>query len=511
MVKRPPRPAGAADRELEPYYATPRSPERPRLLLVSYHFPPSPTVGGLRWQKLARVAHTRGWSLDIIAADPGGLATSDRQRLDDLPPGTAVYGVAEGKSPFDAAVDRLWSRWHSGRRPGAPRARAKSFSRGEVAALRNWRALARHYHAWVVYRDERRWASDAARAADVLMSKNRYRAVISCGPPHFLHPAICRAAARRGVPFIVDMRDPWRLMERLPAAMASPLWLWLAARQERRVVRRARLIVMNTAPARDAMRACYPAAADRIIAVPNGFDADADRVPGPPPSVPTVGDRPRFVIAYAGTIYLDRDPGPLFRAVAGVVKRFGLEPAEIGIEFMGEAQSYNGTTVESLARDAGIDGFLRVRPRGSRSAALEFLSSAAMLVVLPQDSAMAIPAKLFEYMQFDAAVLALADPQSATAQLLAGTDADVVPPGDVDAMERVIAHRVREFTAGHRPRRLASHRNLSREAQAGPLFDFLEALPGTPPGSGASTVDHGRAGGTHPESAAPLRLARRHK
>ena len=99
-----------------------------------------------------------------------------------------------------------------------------------------------------------------------------------------------------------------------------------------------------------------------------------------------------------------------------------------------------------------------------------------MLVVLPQDSTMAVPAKLFDYMQFEAAVLALANAKSATAQLLDGTNADVVDPSDTDAIARVIARRFEEFAKGRRPRRLAAYRGLSREAQACQLFDFLDEV-----------------------------------
>ncbi|HUX88508.1 MAG TPA: hypothetical protein VMW65_16010, partial [Chloroflexota bacterium] len=286
-------------------------------------------------------------------------------------------------------------------------------------------------------------------------------------------------AGRHRVPFIVDLRDPWRLVERLPEAIASPVWLWLAAWHEREVVDRAALVVMNTRPACAAMQHRYPDAADRTIAVSNGFDADA--VSTSDATAPIAIERRKFVIAYAGTIYLDRDPSPLFRAVARAIEGLGLHPSDLAVEFMGEAQSYDGVTVESLARTAGVEAFVGVHPRGARSEAFAFLARAGMLVVLPQDSTMAVPAKLFDYMQFDAAVLALASAESATAQLLAGTNADVVAPSDIDGIARIIARRFQEFAEGGRPRRLADHRSLSREMQAGQLFDFLDEVAALPP------------------------------
>src|SRR4051794_37614156 len=57
----------------------------PRLLLISYHFPPSQTAGALRWQKLSRYAAERGWGLDVVTLHPDAVANADWSRLDELP------------------------------------------------------------------------------------------------------------------------------------------------------------------------------------------------------------------------------------------------------------------------------------------------------------------------------------------------------------------------------------------------------------------------------------------
>ena len=99
-----------------------------------------------------------------------------------------------------------------------------------------------------------------------------------------------------------------------------------------------------------------------------------------------------------------------------------------------------------------------------------------MLVSLPQDSTLAIPSKLYEYMRFPARLLALSDPNSASAKLLAGTDADVVDPSDVDAIAERFRRRYLEFAAGVRPVPLAADRRFSREHQAQLLLDGLDQL-----------------------------------
>jgi hypothetical protein len=60
--------------------------------------------------------------------------------------------------------------------------------------------------------------------------------------------------------------------------------------------------------------------------------------------------------------------------------------------------------------------------------------------------------------------------------LLADTDADVVPPDDVDAIEGAIANRFAQFRAGIRPMALNRDGRFDRATQSARLFDGLEVL-----------------------------------
>jgi hypothetical protein len=93
---------------------------------------------------------------------------------------------------------------------------------------------------------------------------------------------------------------------------------------------------------------------------------------------------------------------------------------------------------------------------------------------------MTLPAKLFEYTRFDAWLLALAEPNSATARLLEGTDADVVPAADAAAIERVISARFAEFRAGIRPVALNRDGRFDRTVQSERMFEVLEGISASP-------------------------------
>ncbi|HWV58805.1 MAG TPA: hypothetical protein VNZ57_15220 [Longimicrobiales bacterium] len=458
-----------------------------RCVLVAPHFPPGTGAGALRWEKLCEHLARAGWSLDVLTTDPMSLPARDDTRLAGLPSETRVFGIEAGRvwlDPLEAVAlhavrglravrrDRLRTPEAASTLSAPPRvvpSLKESYSRQEL----RWRIspdeLRRAWHAFAAIERDRAWARAAAAAAAADLAYVRYRAVITSGPPHMVHVAGEVMARLWGIPHVVDMRDPWSLVERLPSAYASQLALRIARRHERRIVRSASAVVTSTEAHRVALSRVYPEAAPRIVTVMNGCDDDA------PPASPR---NDRFLIVYTGTIYLDRDPRPLFAAAGRIVRSESLPPDEFGIELMGTVSALDGMSVADLARDAGLADHVRLHGPAPRREALALMARATVLVDLPQDSGLAIPSKVFEYMSFPAWLLAMAEPGTATELLLRDTTADVVRPGDVAAIERVLRRRLEQFRRGERPAPLARDGRFSRRAQTGRMLRVLEHVTG---------------------------------
>ena len=462
---------------IEPFHASPASGARRRLLLLTYHFPPGQAVGALRWQKMSRVAAERGWALDVVTLSPESLRSRDPAGLKDLAPGIRVYGVPQTELVRERVERWAWQLYRRFKRtrksapaphPAHP---AASSAPPAVGARSSIADAKRAYYALLETARDRRWALAASALARELGRRNDYSALITCGPPHMIHWAGERTAASLGIPFAMDLRDPWSQVERLSDHFNSPLWYVRAARYENRAVAGAGLIVMNSEPARAAMSRAYPAAAGRIITVMNGFDEVEPALARTPSG--------RFLMVFAGSISLDRNPGSLLRAAARLVGTLGLSPDQFRLEFVGNVGSLDPADPASIAAHAralGIADFVSVggfRPRGELA---ELLARATVLVSLYQDSRTAIPSKIFEYMQQDAWILTFAEPESATELLLRGSDADVLPPDDDEALIATLTRRYRQFAAGERPARLARNPEFSRRTQATRLFDRLDSL-----------------------------------
>jgi len=453
-----------------------------RLLLVSYLFAPNPAVGGLRWEKFATHLADAGWDLDVLTLHPENLQSADDTRLAALPKGIRVFGVPQGMPLIERTEEwvfrlkrRLLSRRVSpgsgtgplsdGKQPQV--IRPESFSREQIlSGAPGSGGPQRTYHAWLDFARLEPWARDAAEAGAELFDPELHQAVISCGPPHLTHQAAFAISSRCSLPFVADLRDPLALVERLPAHIASPTWYRIAQGLEHRVLTKADLVVMNTEPARDAMAARHPELREKIVCVMNG--TDEEKVPNLP--------RPRFVAAYAGSIYLDRDPAPFFRAAARVIRDLGVSPQFFSIEFAGNVASYSGVRLARIAEQEGVGPYVRLWESKPRKEVLRFLAEASLLLSLPQDSELAIPSKIFDYMQFDATLLALAEPGSATARLLAGTSARCVSPRDIDGIAAVLCQSYQDFVAGNRPPAIGSVDRFTRRYQAQLLLQRINEL-----------------------------------
>jgi glycosyl transferase family 4 len=451
---------------IEPVVASASTDSRRRFLLVSYHFPPDPAVGGLRWERLAKYFVDRGWAVDVIARDLTKLTTVDEARARSLPANVRVYSAPEPESWLartERDALRLMRRFM----------RRRSAQSGAVSAGGDNRVPVRRRHlveahaALVQVAQQKDWAEAAAGIGAALAKQARYEFVVSSGPPHMAHEAARLIARSTGIPLVIDLRDPWSAFERTPGDTTSPLWFAVARYYERRAVRDAHLVVMNTDLSRDDMRTRYPASAERIITVANGSDDNP---------LPAVAQGQRFTIRFAGTIYLDRNPRLVFRAAAEVVRRQSLTPRDFGLEFIGEADEFRGQSVRAIAEEEGIEDFVTIGGLQPRHAAMEFLAGASMLLSLPQDANLCVPAKIFEYARFDAWLLILATDVSSTAQMLRGTAADVVDPSDVAGMTSVIEQRYLEHVRGVRPVAVNRDGRFDRSRQAEILFGRVETI-----------------------------------
>jgi hypothetical protein len=240
-------------------------------------------------------------------------------------------------------------------------------------------------------------------------------------------------------------------------------------RSEGPTLERASLIITNTIAAQRVLQGRFPALRDRILCMPNGSDLD-------PIDASTLPRPERFCIAHCGSLYLDRDPRPFLRAAGRVRERLSLGADDFRVVFMGAPARVAGRSLGELAAEAGLDGMFEERASGTREEARQLLRESTMAVAFQGETRTQVPAKVFEYVAFPVWLLALVGAESATADLLAESDAIVLDIDDESGTQRAIEHCVQRFRAGESARPVGWDGRFSRARQAERLIAELQQL-----------------------------------
>ena len=418
--------------------------------------------------RIAAIAESRGWQVDAITAPRSPYERYDERQLESLPPGTRVFCVdmpSAGLIDVPLRFFRLVKELKPGER--AANANSVPVNVGQSTRAPAVREVSRAAREVRDFAQWRRWALCAAELAGQIGSASRPKAILSSGPPQIAHEAARRAAKMLGVPLVIDFRDPWLIVGPKQGNSQSATLNRLIRRFERRVCHAADIIVLNTDAMLDVFANRYPALRERMLAIMNGADPEV--------LVFATTSDPSFTIAQTGDLYEGRDPRQFFRGVAQFLRERPEARDHVRVNFVGTLH-YMGRPLDHIAAEEGIGDVFEHSGAVTRQEALKLSGRAAVNLVLQQDARDSIPSKVFDYVQFPGAVLALCRPGDATLRILDGTGAFIVPPDDVGGIARALATSYEQWRSGTRPEPLNRDGRFDRNRQVQRLIDAIEAL-----------------------------------
>ena len=151
------------------------------ILLISYYFPPSPSIGGRRWGKLTKYLLSRQWTVDVITTAQTGKRV----------PG------------WDDFLDSRQIRIHQTAIPFHPR------DYGRVAG-KAWELLAPHFIKGYGQDESLFWRRAVLREASRIIREVQPQNLITTGPPHRVHWHACDIKRRwPELHWVCDFRDTW--------------------------------------------------------------------------------------------------------------------------------------------------------------------------------------------------------------------------------------------------------------------------------------------------------------
>jgi glycosyltransferase involved in cell wall biosynthesis len=398
-------------------------PAAPRVLVVSYNFPPVGGVGVARMAKLVKYLPAFGVVPSVLTVRNPSVPLRDHSLERDLPRELEVVR-APSLEPGYGWKRRVWqaaaAQQAGGRRAGIASRLARELLIPDPQVL---------------------WQPGAWRALAERLARRRDDAVLISGPPfsQFLLAALTRL--RRGTAVVLDYRDEWstyraayEMMGRATARVGSAL--------ERTLLRCAHAVTTATSAFRDQLLARFSFLDPAVVRViPNGYDPDDFPRALPRPE----GDR--LLLTYAGTVFRLTSPRGLLGALRRLRER---EPAiadGLRVRFVGRVVE----TEAAAFGDANRLGIERI-DYVPHADVLPMLARSHRVLCLLDEVAGAeriYPAKIFELAYLGRPALVLAPPGALTELCLRHRLGEVLPPRDEAAIAALLARWVRDLRAGN--------------------------------------------------------------
>ncbi|EWY41276.1 hypothetical protein N825_27350 [Skermanella stibiiresistens SB22] len=444
-----------------------------KVLILSWYFPPSNTIGAIRVGKLAKYLMRHDIDVRVVTAREPDLAKTLPL---EIPPERVTYTRAvDVNRPIDVIGNlrnRLLRRTPtpgSGAGVGAGGGGGAGAGRASLVGrvlstvsdfYLNLSNLPDRYVGWLPW---------AVLGAKRVCRDWKPDLIYVTGPPFTAFLAGHHLSGALGVPWIAEFRDRWAD----DPYFEAPDWrMALLDRMERRVAGTASGIVTVSEPWTTFYRAKY---GKPVATIYNGYDPQD--FPLPTREHPASAD---LTITYAGVLYSGRrDPSALFQALA----LLGDERSRVRIDFYGSDPGL----VFPPAERAGVADRVTVHPAVPYKRSLEIQRQSDVLLLLqwnnPREQGN-VPAKLFEYFGVLRPILGIGLEDGVPARLIRERDA-----GFFSNDPHAIADQIRRWLAakdanGGRLEGLppTAREGLSRDIQFERLLDFCVKVlqPATP-------------------------------
>lgn len=375
---------------------------RPRVLLVSYHFPPVGGAGVQRPAKFARYLPEFGWDVSVLQAANPSVPLLDPSLLADLP-SDLVVAKARTLEPSYAAKQATG---------GAP---AAAGGAGRPSFVRRLASIVLQPDPQVL------WYPDAVRVGRALLRRLPHQAILATAPSYSNLLVGARLARVSGLPLLCDFRDEWDISSTYwENAAHGRLVAGVQQRMQRAVLRQSRAIIATTVASTErlAERGREAGSTASAHCIYNGWDAhDLAAAATVAPAQPRIPGRIRLV--YTGTLWNLTSIAPVIAAVRALATDAPALVTRLEVMVVGRKTPEQQALLEPLA-GLGV-AFVDV-PYCDHAVALATMQSADALLLLLSDlpgAERVAPAKVFEYLAVQRPILAVM-PEGEIAALVRG-------------------------------------------------------------------------------------------
>jgi glycosyltransferase involved in cell wall biosynthesis len=395
------------------------APNRNRVLIISYLFPPAGGIAVQRSLSLSKYLAESGHEVHVLKANTDG-PVSDPDLTRRIPPSVHVHEAFAPEIPF-AFRHKVWSKLSSSR-PGSTAGFPVKPSRFSVRRL-----IVRWIKNLLCPEPEILWIPFGLRKARNIIRQHRIEYLLVTVPPFSL--LVLATALKRQFPSITlvsDFRDEWLSFYLKDFEFQnSDRTRRRAEAIEKDVVQSSDLVVAVNHSSCNVIRSRYPDQPDgKFAVVANGYDRDTFAGFKARPH-----GLPRMIVTHAGTVYKTATPKFYLDAVDSLTQDLR---ANIETRFIGRISEGEKASLESRASLVRVAGFL------PQTEALKFMEETDYLL-LTMTNEISVPGKLYEYMATGKPILAITPAGSEVDRVLRETCCGLsAPPDDPEGIKAML-------------------------------------------------------------------------
>ena len=425
-----------------------------KVLIITYHFPPRPTVGSLRPSGVAKYLPEFGWEAIILTA-----------RL----PGRPAPGFRVIETPYNVALGFLRRFLGLDSEQNLMTQIAQLKKKLRIRSEKSvFDFLLARWGEITAYPDPQKgWKAFATGAGNDFLQKESVDAMISTSSPVTSHIIARQLREKHGIPWVADFRDLWTQNLYYPY---SPIRKAIERRLELSTLHQADALVTVSEPASSKLGTLHKGKPIYIIG--NGFDPEEI-------NSPAVDLTDKFTITYTGNLYPGKQTAePLFVALRDLIAKGIMDVNNIEVRFYGAELGW----IDKQAERYGLGDIVKQFGIVPRENALHRQRESQLLLLIKWNDSKergAYSAKIFEYLSAKRPILAVGGYRDVVDELLVETKTGTSGANPED-LKIILIEMYREYQAMGRVQYRGEESKINRYSHREMAHKFAEVLNKVP-------------------------------
>ena len=362
-----------------------------RILIITYYWPPSAGSGVQRWLKFAKYLPQYGWQPVIFTPENPDFGLKDETLLKDIHSDAEII-----KTP-------IWEPYQLLRIFKGKKAKVNT---GFVQSKKdnNWKSSLLSWIRGNFFIPDPRifWRRPSVLFLTKYLKDNPVDAIVTTGPPHSMHLIGLGVKRKTGIPWIVDIRDPWSKLDFLDHFKVTKRNRRKYERLEQTVLAECDLVLATSYSMKELLQ---PFDHQKYHPITNGYDTDDFKnIKFQQPD--------RFTIFHAGLLNAPRNPQALWEALAELCQESEAFANQLEIKLAG---TIDPNISRQLLEARILKEKLQLLPYLPHDEVIQEYTKSSVLLLLINNTYNAkvnIPGKLFEYLAVGRPILAIGAPHA---------------------------------------------------------------------------------------------------